>query len=40
MLILLGMNGEVYQDGKKIIEEIGMEEPTPKDPRGTIESVS
>jgi len=24
---------------KKIIEEIGMEEPTPKDPRGTIESV-
>jgi len=23
----------------KIIEEIGMEEPTPKDPRGTIESV-
>jgi len=24
---------------KKIIEEIGMEEPIPKDPRGTIESV-
>ena len=24
---------------KKIIEKIGMEEPTPKDPRGTIESV-
>ena len=24
---------------KKIIEEIGMDEPTPKDPRGTIESV-
>ena len=24
---------------EKIIEEIGMEEPTPKDPRGTIESV-
>lgn len=24
---------------KKIIEEIGMEEPTPEDPRGTIESV-
>jgi hydroxymethylglutaryl-CoA synthase len=24
---------------KKIIEQVGMEEPTPKDPRGTIESV-
>ena len=24
---------------KKIVEKIGMEEPTPKDPRGTIESV-
>lgn len=24
---------------KKVIEQIGMEEPTPKDPRGTIESV-
>ena len=33
------MNGEIYQDGKKIIEKIGMDEPTPKDPRGRIESV-
>ena len=24
---------------KKIVEQIGMEEPSPKDPRGTIESV-
>ena len=33
------MNGEDYPDGEKIVEQIGMEEPVPKDPRGTIESV-
>ena len=33
------MNGDKLPRWKKILQEIGMDEPIPKDPRGTIESV-
>ena len=33
------MNGEALPRWKGIIEKMGMQEPVPKDPRGTIESI-